>query len=93
MGARLRLHPAEALTIRVWCHDPVASHGRARLELWSNGGALIAAHETRGLQQIGWRAEAKPRDAREHWFVVRVLYDGSVRAYSSPLWVRWSPAP
>lgn len=93
MGARLDLQPSAPLTVGVWCHDPAASHGRARLELWSNGGALVATHETRGLQQIGWRAEAKPRGAGEHWFVVRVLYDGSVRAYSSPLWVRWSPAP
>lgn len=92
MGARLALHPSAPLTIGVWCHDPAASSGRACLELWSNGGTLIATHETRGLQQIGWCAEVKPRDAREYWFVVRVLYDGSARAYSSPLWVRWSPA-
>jgi hypothetical protein len=92
MGARLHIHAQAPLTISVWCHDPAASHGRARLELWSNGGTLMATHETRGLQQIGWHVEAKPRDAREHWFAVRVLYDGSVRAYSSPLWALWSPA-
>jgi hypothetical protein len=90
MGARLCLGPAESLRVDVWCHDPRASQGRARLELWSNGGQLIAMHETRGLQQVGWSAMIPPRDAREHWFVVRALYDGMVQAYSSPLWARWS---
>jgi hypothetical protein len=90
MGARLRLRPAESLRVDVWCHDPLAGQGRARLELWSNGGKLIATHETRGLQHIGWSETIPPRDAREHWFVVRVLYDGMVQAYSSPLWARWS---
>jgi hypothetical protein len=92
MGARLHLRPSAPVMIGVWCHDPVAGQSRARLELWSNGGTLIATHETRGLQQISWHIEAKPQHTREHWFVVRVLYDGGVRAYSSPLWVRWSPA-
>jgi PHP domain len=92
MGSRLRLDAAQELTIGVWCHDPVVIHGRARLELWSSGGQCIATHEPRGLQQVHWRVAVKPRDAREHWFAVRVLYDGTARAYSSPLWVRWSPA-
>jgi hypothetical protein len=90
MGARLRLGPAEPLRIDVWCHDPLASQGRARLELHSNGGKLIATHETRGLQHVGWSVTIPPRDAREHWFVVRVLFAGMVQAYSSPLWARWS---
>jgi PHP domain len=90
MGARLRLGPAESLRIDVWCQNPLASQGRARLELWSNGGKLIATHETRGLQHVGWSVTIPPRDAREHWFVVRVLYAGMVQAYSSPLWARWS---
>jgi hypothetical protein len=93
MGARLRLGPAESLRVDVWCHDPLVSQGRARLELWSNGGKLIATHETRGLQHVGWSETIPPRDDREHWFVVRVLYDGIVQAYSSPLWARWSTSP
>jgi hypothetical protein len=90
MGSRLQLDPSDPLVIGLWCHDPSASRGRARLELWSNGGTLITTHETRGLQQVGWRVAIPPRDAREHWFIVRVLYDGMVQAYSSPLWARWS---
>ena len=90
MGARLRLGPAEPLRIDVWCHDPLASQGRARLELRSNGGKLIATHETRGLQHVGWSVTIPAQDAQEHWFIVRVLYDGMVQAYSSPLWARWS---
>jgi PHP domain len=90
MGSRLQLGSSEPLRIDVWCHDPSAHHGRARLELWSNGGRLIATDETRGLQQVGWCVTIPPRDAREHWFVVRVLYDGMIQAYSSPLWARWS---
>jgi hypothetical protein len=93
MGARLQLKPPDALLVAVWCHDPHASRRRARLELWSNGGRLIATHETRGLQHVYWSATIPPRDAQEHWFVVRVLHDGLVQAYSSPLWVRWSTAP
>ena len=93
MGARLRLGAAEPLRVDVWCHDPLASRGRARLELWSNGGKRIATHETRGLQHVGWSEIIPPRDDREHWFVVCVLYDGMVQAYSSPLWARWSTSP
>jgi PHP domain len=90
MGGRLHLDTSEPLTIGVWCHDPSTGRGRARLELWSNGGTLLATHETRGLQQEGWCVTLPPRNAREHWFVVRVLYDGMIRAYSSPLWARWA---
>jgi hypothetical protein len=90
MGARLHLKAADSLRIDVWCHDPRASQSRARLELWSNGGQLIATHETRGLQQVGWSETIPARDAREYWFVVRVVHDGMVQAYSSPLWARWS---
>jgi hypothetical protein len=90
MGSRLHLGTMEPLTINVWCHDPLASWGRARLELWSNGGTRLATSETRGVQQLSWRVTIPPRDARELWFVVRLLYDGMVQAYSSPLWARWS---
>ena len=90
MGSRLQLGAADPLRIDVWCHDPSASRGRARLELWSNGGTLTAAYEMRGVQQVGWRVTIPPQDAREHWFVLRVLYDGMIQAYSSPLWARWS---
>lgn len=90
MGSRLQLSRAEPLSIEVWCHDPHASRGRARLELWSNGGTCIASAETRGVQQLNWRVTIPARAEREHWFVVRLLYDGLVQAYSSPLWARWS---
>ena len=42
MGSRVHLGAAEPLAIEVWCHDPLASQGRARLELWSNGGTRLA---------------------------------------------------
>jgi PHP domain len=90
MGARLHLQPGDGLRVDVWCHDLRAGQRRSRLELWSNGGRCIATHETRGLQHVGWSATIPARDAREHWFVVRVLHDGAVQAYSSPLWARWS---
>ncbi|MGH8065166.1 MAG: CehA/McbA family metallohydrolase [Candidatus Entotheonellia bacterium] len=90
MGSRLQLGASDSLWIDVWCHDPSASRGRARLELWSNGGTLSATYEMRGVQHVGWRVTIPPQDAREHWFVVRVLYDGMIQAYSSPLWARWS---
>jgi PHP domain len=89
MGSRLHLDASGPLMIDVWCHDPSAIQGRARLELWSNGGKLIATHETRSLQQVSWSVTIPPRDDREHWFVIRVLYDGMIQAYSSPLWARW----
>ncbi len=92
MGSRLHLGASDPLRIDVWCHDPPARRSRARLELWSNGRRLIATHEIRGLQQVAWQVTLPPRDAREYWFVVRVLYDGMVQAYSSPLWARWSPS-
>ena len=72
----------------------VTTHEPAKAVPGSNcglmAGQLIATHETRGLQHVGWSETIPPRDAREHWFVVRVLYDGMVQAYSSPLWARWS---
>ena len=93
MGAQLCLEPTGPLRVDVWCHDPRAGQRRSRLELWSNGGQPIATHEARGLQHMSWSATVPPRDAREHWFVVRVLHDGAVQAYSSPLWARWSTSP
>jgi hypothetical protein len=93
MGSRLHLSPSDSLSFGLWCHDPRASRGRTRLELWSNGGQLIETYETRGMQQVGWCVTIRPRDGREHWFIVRVLYDGMVQAYSSPLWARWSKSP
>jgi hypothetical protein len=90
MGSRLHLGRAEPLSIEVWCHDPLASRGRARLELWSNGDTCLATSETRGVQQLSWRVTIPPQEAGEHWFVVRLLFDGMVQAYSSPLWACWS---
>ena len=89
MGSRLQLGPHEPLMIGVWCHDPAAKRGRARLELWTNGTTLTAVHEPRGIQQLSWRVTISPQNAGEHWFVVRVLHRGMTLAYSSPIWVRW----
>src|SRR5262245_50410820 len=52
MGARLRPRLHESLSIGVWCDDPAIDQGWTRLELRTNGGALVAAHETRGLRAI-----------------------------------------
>jgi PHP domain len=93
MGSRLQLGSSQPLKIDVWCHDPSATRGRARVELWSNGGTRIATTEMRGLQQVSWGVTIAPRNTQEHWFVVRVLYDGMIQAYSSPLWARWLKSP
>jgi hypothetical protein len=90
MGARLQLRSSETLMLGVWCHDPEIRHGRACFELWSNGGTLLQTYETRGLEHIRWGVTMKPRDAQEHWFVVRLLHRGATLAYSSPIWARWS---
>ena len=90
MGGRLSLVRREALTIGVWCDDPGASRARTRLELWTNGGELVGATETRGLQQVRWRTQLAPRGAaKERWFVIRVLHGDMTLSYSSPVWARW----
>ncbi|HEY0604028.1 MAG TPA: CehA/McbA family metallohydrolase [Herpetosiphonaceae bacterium] len=89
MGARLSLPVREPLTLGVWCDDPAAQGRVARLELWTNGGVLVDAHETNGLQQVSWRVTVPPQETREQWFVVRVLHSGSVVGYSSPIWAAW----
>jgi hypothetical protein len=92
MGARLQMIPGQPLTIGVWCDDTAASVGRTRIELWTNGGTLLAFHETRGLQQMSWQTTVPPQGAGERWFVARVLHAGEVRAYSSPIWAQWMAA-
>lgn len=89
MGACLRLHMHEPLMIDVWCDDPVADQGWTCLELCTNGGALVAAHEARGLHQLSWRALARPTSEGENWFFVRVLHGDGAQAYSSPIWASW----
>jgi hypothetical protein len=89
MGSRLSLNGREALTLNVWCDDPAASRALTRLELWSNGGTLIAATETRGLHNLTWAQEIAPQGAPERWFTVRVLHGGITLAYSSPIWAAW----
>jgi hypothetical protein len=89
MGARLDLDRRAPLAIGVWCDDPAADNGWARLELRTNGGALVAAYETRGLRQVSWRALVSPSGNAERWFFVRVLHDDGCVAYSSPIWARW----
>jgi hypothetical protein len=90
MGARLHLGAQDSLELGVWCHDPAVSHGRARLELWTNGATCLDTHEGRGLAQVSWRVIVAPRPSGEHWFIVRVLHDGMTLAYSSPIWARWA---
>jgi hypothetical protein len=89
MGARLVLPAREPLTIEIWCDDPAAAGGVARLELWSNGGTLIDVRESHGLQQLGWRVTIPPQEAPERWFVLRVLHSGEIVGYSSPIWATW----
>lgn len=89
MGARLRPRLREPLMLGIWCDDPAADQGCTRLELRTNGGALVAAHETRGLHHVSWRMQIEPRGEGEQWFFVRVLCGDGVLAYSSPIWARW----
>jgi hypothetical protein len=89
MGARLRPRLREPLSIGIWCDDPAFDQGRARLELRTNGGALVAAHETRGLGHVSWRVQIDPCGDGEQWFFVRVLHGDGALAYSSPIWARW----
>jgi PHP domain len=90
MGARLRLGRREPLTIGAWCDDPAANDGWTRLELRTNGGTLVAAHETRGLGRVGWHVLIEPCGVEERWFFVRVLHGDGALAYSSPIWTRWA---
>src|SRR5262249_13219403 len=92
MGAPLQMSPPPPLTVGVVCGDTAASVGQTRIELWTNGGTLLAFHETRGLQQVSWQTTVSPQSAGERWFVARVLHAGEVRAYSSPIWVQWMAA-
>lgn len=87
MGSRLRLR--EPLSLGIWCDDPARDQGWARLELRTNGGALVAAREARGLRHVSWRVQIEPRGAGEQWFFVRVLHGDGVLAYSSPIWAHW----
>jgi PHP domain len=89
MGARLRLGSHEPLTIGVWCDDPAASRGWTRLELWTNGGTQVDSYETRGLGHVAWQMTVPPQGAEERWFALRVLHEGEIRAYSSPIWAQW----
>ena len=89
MGSRLRPRLREPLSLGIWCDDPALDQGWARLELRTNGGALVAAHETRGLRHVSWRVQIEPRGDGEQWFFVRVLHGDGALAYSSPIWARW----
>lgn len=87
MGARLALPSNEQLELGVWCNDPEANRDWTRLELYTNGGMLVEAKETRGLQQLGWRVDARPQTGIENWYIARVQRHGMPVAYSSPIWV------
>jgi hypothetical protein len=87
MGSRLALRKGELPEIGVWCDDPAANGDWSRLELWTNGGTLVEARETRGLQQISWSLTPSPVDGVENWYVIRIQRRGAPVAYSSPIWV------
>ncbi|HEU5098586.1 MAG TPA: hypothetical protein VFU22_06175 [Roseiflexaceae bacterium] len=90
MGARLRPRLHEPLSLGFWCDDSALDQGWARLELRTNGGALVATHETRGLHQVSWRVQVPPHGDGEQWFFVRVLHGAGALAYSSPIWACWT---
>jgi hypothetical protein len=87
MGSRLALRKGELPEIGVWCNDPAANGDWTRLELWTNGGTLVEARETRGLQQVCWNIAPSPADDVENWYVVRIQRSGAPVAYSSPIWI------
>jgi hypothetical protein len=89
MGARLALPPDAPLDIDIWCEDAAANRDWTRLELWTNGGTLVEAWETRGLHNLSRRISVPPGDAGEQWYVVRIMREGGSLAYSSPVWARW----
>jgi hypothetical protein len=87
MGSRLTPRPDEPLDLGIWCDDPEANGDWTRIELWTNGGTLVEAHETRGVEQLNWRTEAHPEAGMEQWYVMRILHAGAPVAYTSPIWV------
>ncbi len=89
MGSRLLLATNQPLELGVWCDDPEANGDWTRLEIWTNGGTLVEAWETRGLQQLSRRVTVAPQGTEEQWYVVRVQRHGRPVAYSSPVWARW----
>jgi len=89
MGARLALDPDAPLDVDIWCDDAAASQDWTRLELWTNGGTLVEAWETRGLHNLSRRISLPPGDVGEQWYVVCILREGESLAYSSPIWARW----
>ena len=87
MGSRLALRKGELPELGVWCNDPAANGDWTRLELWTNGGTLVEARETRGLRQVSWNIAPSPADDAENWYVVRIQRSGAPVAYSSPIWI------
>jgi len=92
MGSRLALGRGEPLELGIWCHDSEANGDWTRLEVWTTGGTLVEARETRGLHQLAARITVAPRAGEEHWYVARVGRAGRPLAYSSPIWARWAPS-
>lgn len=78
MGARLSRAPGEAFPI-----NATVTGGAARLELVSNGGAVVASADGDSLTYVGAGMSA------ERYYFLRVLdAAGKPVAYSSPVWVR-----
>ena len=77
------------LLIHTYAEANTNRQGRSRLELRTNGGVLVAAHETRGLRHVSWHVQIEPRGECEQWFFVRMLHGDGALAYSSPIWARW----
>lgn len=87
MGSRLTIGSGKQVEIGVWCDDAVANGDWSRLELWTVGGALVEARETRGVHRLSWRTTVSPEPGHENWYVVRLIRAGLPVAYSSPIWV------
>ena len=87
MGSQLHLGGRQELELGIWCDDPATGDTWTRVELWTSGGTLVEARETRGLQQLSWRINLRVPPDEERWYVARVLRGGEALAYSSPIWV------
>jgi hypothetical protein len=89
MGSRIARAPGGALQIEGaltgWDGSPLA--GAIRLDLVSNGGAVVASTAGDHLAASQAFVPAAPGAAASRWFFLRATRDGRVVAYSSPVWV------
>jgi hypothetical protein len=100
MGSRLEGPAGEPLSILVEAYDPVRDDSIVGIELYTNGGTLLAAVEVdppAGDAQLQFEASF-PAEG-EAWYVARVLGATALLgpergdAFASPLWLRPAHAP